>query len=143
MLADNGSAWYLSGVPDPRWNDDDLVSGLRQVPGAAFEAVDVSTLMIAANSGQARLAPAPPPPSPVKTYTLTVKVVGGTGTVTSTPPGIHCTAGACGARFPAGTRVTLTPADGSFRDWSGACSGRGACSVSMTKGRSVTARFRP
>ncbi len=146
MLADNGSAWYLGGVPDPRWNDDDLVGGLRRVPGSAFEAVDVSTLMVSANSGQARTAPlppTPPPPPPVKTYTLTVKVTGGPGSVTSAPAGIRCTAGACGASFPAGTRVTLTQTGGTFRDWSGGCSGRGACVVTMTKGRSVTARFRP
>ncbi len=53
MIADNGSAWYLSGEPDSRWNNDDL-STLRNVPGSAFEAVDVSSLMVSANSGQAR-----------------------------------------------------------------------------------------
>ena len=26
FLADNGSAWYLSGAPDTRWDDDDLQS---------------------------------------------------------------------------------------------------------------------
>jgi hypothetical protein len=139
MLADNGSAWYLSGVPDPRWNDDELVSGLRRVPGSAFEAVGVSTLMVAANSGQAKIAP----PPPVKTYTLTVKVTGGAGIVKSTPPGIRCTAGACGASFPAGTRVTLTPTGGAFRDWSLACWRPGACVVTMTQNRWVAARFWP
>jgi hypothetical protein len=24
MLADNGSSWFISGAPDPRWNNDDL-----------------------------------------------------------------------------------------------------------------------
>jgi hypothetical protein len=24
VIADNGSAWYISGAPDSRWNDDDL-----------------------------------------------------------------------------------------------------------------------
>ncbi|HEX8904801.1 MAG TPA: hypothetical protein VF771_08175, partial [Longimicrobiaceae bacterium] len=24
LLADNGSAWYVSGAPDPRWSDDEL-----------------------------------------------------------------------------------------------------------------------
>jgi hypothetical protein len=134
MLADNGSAWFLSGVPDPRWNDDELVEELRRVPGSAFEAVDVSALMVGPNSGQAV--------PPGKTYTLSVKVIGRPGTVTSTPAGIRCTAGACGASFPAGTRVTLRPSGGPFGDWSGACSGRGSCVVSMTGGRSVTARFR-
>ena len=49
ILADNGSPWYLSGVPDPRWNDDDL-NRLRSVPGSAFEAVDVSALKVSSTS---------------------------------------------------------------------------------------------
>ena len=24
IVADNGSNWYISGAPDPRWNDDEL-----------------------------------------------------------------------------------------------------------------------
>jgi hypothetical protein len=24
ILADNGSAWFISGAPDDRWNNDDL-----------------------------------------------------------------------------------------------------------------------
>ncbi len=51
FLADNGSAWYLSGVPDERW-DNDVLHELHQVPGADFEAVDVSSLMIDPDSGQ-------------------------------------------------------------------------------------------
>ncbi len=58
MLADNGSAWFISGVPDPRWNNDRLRE-IRRVRGSDLEAVDVSSLMIAANSGQARVAPRP------------------------------------------------------------------------------------
>lgn len=38
FLADNGSAWYVSGAPDPRW-DDERLSTLRSVPSAAFEVV--------------------------------------------------------------------------------------------------------
>ena len=52
MLADNGSAWYISGVPDERW-DNEKLRELKQVPGSAFEAVDVSRLMLDANSGRA------------------------------------------------------------------------------------------
>jgi hypothetical protein len=51
FLADNGSAWYLSGVPDERW-DNDVLHELHQVPGSAFEAVDESALMRNPNSGQ-------------------------------------------------------------------------------------------
>ena len=43
ILADNGSAWYLSGAPSRGWNNDDLHS-LHGVPGSAFEAVDTSSL---------------------------------------------------------------------------------------------------
>ena len=52
MIADNGSAWYLSGEPDSRWSNDNL-GKFRNITGAAFEAVDVSSLMVDPNSGQA------------------------------------------------------------------------------------------
>jgi len=38
LVADNGSSWYVSGTPDPRWDDDDL-DQLKRVPGSAFEVV--------------------------------------------------------------------------------------------------------
>jgi hypothetical protein len=63
ILADNGSAWYISGAPDPRWNDDVLVSELRRVKGADFEAVDEAPLLVDANSGQARQPTTGPPGS--------------------------------------------------------------------------------
>jgi len=53
MLADNGSSWFISGVPDERWNNDVLVPELHQVKGSNFEAVDVSSLMVDPDSGQA------------------------------------------------------------------------------------------
>ena len=52
MLADNGSAWFISGVPDERW-DNDVLAELRQVKGADFEAVDVSGLMVDPDSARA------------------------------------------------------------------------------------------
>jgi hypothetical protein len=39
LLADNGSDWYISGAPDPRW-DDDALGDLKQITGDAFEVVD-------------------------------------------------------------------------------------------------------
>jgi hypothetical protein len=53
ILADNGSAWYLSGAPDERWNND-VLRELHQVHGSDFEAVDVSSLMVDPDSGQVR-----------------------------------------------------------------------------------------
>jgi hypothetical protein len=52
IVADNGSAWYISGAPDSRWNNDDLHT-LGTVVGSDFEAVDDSGFMVTANSGQA------------------------------------------------------------------------------------------
>ena len=52
MLSDNGSAWYISGAPDPRW-DDNILNQLKRVTGADLEAVDVSSLQTTPNSGLA------------------------------------------------------------------------------------------
>jgi hypothetical protein len=57
FLADNGSAWYLSGAPDTRWNDDTLHT-LGQVLGSNFEAVDESSLMVDPDSGAVSLTTA-------------------------------------------------------------------------------------
>jgi len=43
ILADNGSPWYISGAPDPRWSNDDLHT-LGRLTGADFEVVDTSHL---------------------------------------------------------------------------------------------------
>jgi hypothetical protein len=51
ILADNGSAWYISGVPDERW-DNDVLHELHDVKGSDFEAVDVSPLMMDPDLGQ-------------------------------------------------------------------------------------------
>jgi hypothetical protein len=50
MVADNGTDWYLSGVPDPLWDDDEL-SVINDIPGSAFEVVDVSSLFLDSDSG--------------------------------------------------------------------------------------------
>lgn len=89
-------------------------------------------------------------PTPTS-YLLVVVMAGtGTGTVTSSPAGLNCsisngaTSGSCSASYAPGTNVTLTaaPTNGhSFDGWSGACSGSGTCSVSMTEARSAIATF--
>ncbi len=38
LVADNGSSWYISGAPDPRWKNDDLHT-LGRVKGSDFEVV--------------------------------------------------------------------------------------------------------
>jgi uncharacterized protein (TIGR03437 family) len=57
ILADNGSPWFLTGVPDDRW-DNLVMAEIKKVKGSALEAVDVSSLMINPNFAQARQTPA-------------------------------------------------------------------------------------
>jgi len=76
--------------------------------------------------------------------TLTVSRIGtGGGTVTSTPDGINCGT-ACVAAFPESTVVILdqsAAADSTFIGWAGACTGTGACSVTLDAAKAVTATF--
>ncbi len=51
VVADNGSAWYISGASDSRWNNDDLAL-LGNLTGSDFEAVDDTVFMINSNSAQ-------------------------------------------------------------------------------------------
>lgn len=44
MVADNGSNWYISGAPDPRWNDGELAT-LSNVKGSDFEVVQMGTIV--------------------------------------------------------------------------------------------------
>ena len=49
ILADNGSAWFITGVPDPGW-DDNAFHAMHNILGSAFEAVDESSLMVSPTS---------------------------------------------------------------------------------------------
>ncbi len=44
ILADNGSDWFLSGAPDPRWNDDDLHT-LSRIHGSDFEVIKMGEIV--------------------------------------------------------------------------------------------------
>jgi hypothetical protein len=44
FVADNGSNWYITGAPDPRWSDEELAT-LRQVKGRDFEVVRMGTVV--------------------------------------------------------------------------------------------------
>ncbi len=77
---------------------------------------------------------------------LTVTLAGsGSGTVSSSPPGIDCGVD-CSETYDAGTPVTLggTPAAGSVFDGfsGGGCSGVAPCALTMSADTDVTATFR-
>lgn len=82
--------------------------------------------------------------TPPNQYALSVSKTGD-GFVAGAPTGIECGA-TCSAQYDEGTVVTLNalPDPGwSFAGWSGACSGVGACVVTMGAAQSVTAHFNP
>jgi hypothetical protein len=70
IVADNGSNWYISGVPDERWNNNDLAT-LGRVKGSDFEAVEISSLMVSSDSGQVKTQSPTPTPTPATALTPT------------------------------------------------------------------------
>lgn len=105
--------------------------------GACSGTGTCTVTMNAAKSVTASFSATPP-----NNFALTV-TTNGSGTVTSSPAGINC-GSTCTANFSSGTSVTLTagPSSGStFSGWSGACSGTGTCSVTMSAAKNVTATF--
>jgi hypothetical protein len=121
ILADNGSAWYISGAPDERW-DNDVLHELDVVVGSDFEAVDVSSLMVDANSGQVltdfTLNPSPPAraidPGGSTSYQLAAAIHGywsGPVTVTVSSPSPSVTIGLSGSSVPVPGSITLLVTD--------------------------------
>jgi hypothetical protein len=80
---------------------------------------------------------------------MVVKAGGGTGTVTSQPPGIDCGAGCPGASaaYPVGTQVTLTAAAAAGHVFGGftggGCGGTDPCVVTLAGSTTVIAFFAP
>ncbi|MGH9546964.1 MAG: hypothetical protein ACRD23_17305 [Terriglobales bacterium] len=74
IMADNGSAMYISGAPDSRWDNDDL-HNLGQVPASAFEVVKMDTVYTASNVPQGA-AP------DINSFTATPSSVSAGGSVT-------------------------------------------------------------
>jgi uncharacterized delta-60 repeat protein len=80
-------------------------------------------------------------PAPTKALTVTKS---GTGAGLITASGLFCRR-TCTTDFVVGTKVTLTAKPNSdwstFTGWSGDCSGKGTCTVTMNANHSVTATF--
>ncbi len=140
------------GTPPYQWSASGLPAGLTLNPStgaisgtptvATTATVDVTLTDADARHVTAALSLTVAKPDQ---HTLTVQVSGAGGTVTDGSGLISCPTG-CSAAYNAGTAVTLSagPASGwSFTGWSGACSGSGGCTVTMSADASVTATFAP
>jgi hypothetical protein len=44
IVADNGSPWFITGAPNPHWNDENLEQ-IKQLPGSEFEAVESGPIL--------------------------------------------------------------------------------------------------
>ena len=79
----------------------------------------------------------------VTTYHLTLSTTGsGSGTITPSPVGTSC--GTNCYSYASGTAVKVAESAGSgstFAGWGGACSGTGACNLTMNSNQSVSATF--
>jgi hypothetical protein len=120
IVADNGSNWYFTGTSEEGW-DTDMLDELKSVPAGAFEAVDASSLMVEANSGQVKgpaaattSTTAPPPAATTTTTqpeppTSTTKAPVAPGTTATTAVVKSTTTSTTGTTIPPGPAVGWTP----------------------------------
>jgi len=127
----------LTATPDP---DSVFVGWSGQIGGRSIGCLGTGACTVVMNADGTVTAT-----FNLKTPRLTVNTSGtGSGTVTSTPPGINCGSD-CAENYTPGTVVTLTAISDNnsvFAGWSGGnCSGTGSCTLSMTRDVAVTATF--
>ena len=127
---DDGTVVGLTATPDAGWQFDGW-SGDCTGTGACSVTMSADQNVTATFSE-----------IPTTQFDLAVTVFG-QGVVTSSPASIDCEP-TCSAAYDDGTVVglTATPDAGwQFDGWSGDCTGTGACSVTMSADRNVTATF--
>ena len=139
----DGDALRVESVTQPGHGTATIQPGgrVRYTPASGYEGSDAFTYTAGDGRGGASSAGVS---LEVGTFRLAVDKTGN-GRIVSTPTGIDC-GETCAADFTTGSTVTLvpTPDEGwTFGGWSGACSGTGACTVTMSAARSVGADFLP
>lgn len=77
ILADNGGYFFFQGVPDPRWNDNDLVN-LDAIPSSEFEVVQMTPEFPGYDSAT---APTGAPPV-INSFTASPATISAGGTAT-------------------------------------------------------------
>ena len=130
-------AWLLIGLPS-------AMAQVTQVTDGTLSSTACTSFTLSA-PGTVTLTPGNCIKSvSVVTYPVTVSKSGsGAGTVTSTPAGIACGA-TCSTNVTAGSSVNLAAvadAGSVFVGWTGACSGIGACALTVNAATAVDAIF--
>ena len=110
ILADNGSAWYVSGTHDMRW-DDDEIHALGAIKGSDFEVVDTGTVHTSHPTGSAPT---------VSSFTASPSSVSGGGTTTLSWSALNA------------TRFFVTPGPGLVRGTSTAVAPSATTTYTLT-----------
>jgi Divergent InlB B-repeat domain len=134
MDVPRGDHLHLTATPDVNARFDGWSGACAGI--ADCDVVADNDLRVSASFSTVSVVP--PPGS----HALTVSVTG-PGAVHSTPAGIDCGT-TCSAAFADGVTVMLsaTPQGGArFAQWSGACTGTGACALKLTADLRVSASF--
>jgi hypothetical protein len=115
ILADNGSAWYLSGAPDDRWDNTQLAT-LSGIKGSDLEVVQMGTVYTADPTG-----PAPTIGALAATPASTTTSAGATLTWSTTSatrwfltPGVGWVTGTSLTVHPAATTTYTLLAEGPY-----------------------------
>jgi hypothetical protein len=121
----DGIGWHTSTVPGGTPNAE------NSIPPPRTATTSIVTTSVVATTETAR-------------YLITVSSVGGgTGLVSSTPPGILCGFD-CEEYYASGTLITFsaTPSsDAAFIGWTGLCGGMRSCSFTVASSTALTATF--
>ena len=117
ILADNGSAWYISGAPDVRWDNDELRQ-LGNIKGSDLEVVDTGTVYTSDPTGSAPTIPlliaSPDSISAGEASALTWSTTNATRFFVTPGPGLVRGSGI--SVWPASTTTYILTAQGPYGD---------------------------
>jgi hypothetical protein len=103
IMADNGSAMYITGAPDNRWDNNEL-HALGQVPASAFEVVQMNPVYTSSNVPQGSA----PSISSFSANPMTISA-GGSSTLSWSVSGASYLIVSPGAGAVRGTSTTVSP----------------------------------
>ena len=132
----------LGPAADYAWDFGDGGTSNQINPSHTYTTPGTYVAQVVVTAGSARTTCSRSITVLARSFRLQVNLAG-TGTGRVTGDGIDCP-GDCSEEYAPGTAVTLNAAPtapATFGGWSGDCGGTGACTVTMSQDRNVTATF--